>query len=86
MSRGHAASTLALIFALQSVWPEWSIRMTLFFWNAGMKAFESGQVDISEGDVQGKLFLEFHKLREGKEWCHALANEGGKEGAEGDVR
>lgn len=60
--------------------------MTLVFWNAGMKAFESGQVDVSEGDVQDKIFLEFHKLREGKEWRHVLVDEGGKEGAEGDVR
>lgn len=54
--RGNAASALVLLIALQSVWREWSVLMTLVFWDAGMKAFESGQVCVPEGDVKDKIF------------------------------
>lgn len=79
MCRGEAASTLALIFALQSVWPEWSIRMTLFFWNAGMKAFESGQIfqrEMSKANFS-LSFINSEKERSGV--MHSRMKEGRKE-------
>lgn len=40
-----------------------------------MKALESGQVDVSEGEAEDAFFLGFSKRREGKAWSHSLVNE-----------
>ena len=40
--------------------------MTLAFWNAQMKAFESGQVDISEGNVEYKVLLSLVNSEKGR--------------------
>ena len=50
--RGNATSALALLVTLQSAWREQSVLVTLVFWIAAVKAFKSGQVDVSEGDVE----------------------------------
>lgn len=31
--------------------------MTLVFWNAGMKALDSGEIDVSEGNAEDTRFL-----------------------------